>query len=601
MKPLPYITREGRLDLWSVARDLACTLLRDSPAALNRALGAIRSRDLKTITSLGDLSDREYQLSDINEILALRQVSALFKKNDAISDERTCSQAAQESFSRGERICRITNKRLDYYYSHRERLPVELNRDLEAMERDIFRLIGVVDDNVVERISRNIRVTNGATEDRTRLRSLPFLKVTGKLRAPLRAVPYLGRVLTSYGVDLEPLRFTAVESNTVVMVPKNWKTHRTIAKEPTHALPFQLALDQFLKRKLMRWGINLSSQERNQQFAREGSVTGNLCTVDLSMASDTLSRNAVAWMIPIDLLRLLDSFRSSRFRAPWGCGNYAKYSSMGNGYTFSLETLIFTAAARAIGSKKYAIYGDDIAVESELYPRLLRLLTFLGFSVNKEKSFVNPASRFRESCGHDYYDGRLVTPFYLRELPSVQDRAALSHVINGLVSVSWPGPLWDGLAKLVKDLKLRCVPAMEDTRVGIHIPAAYAWKHKLVYTDRRRASPDGRLPSTHGFPVCKGYSPVQSVRKTRGWRSYLLWFIMNQGGAGLASYHIPKRTSLLLLSMSSTGADSLGGIVTSQVVVRTRYRHTAVRYSPMYHGEPAHLCPWAEVLGFTLA
>lgn len=600
MKHLPYLSSDGRLDLWSICRDLAETLLHGHPHTLNQVLGMIRARDVNKIASLGKFADEEYQSSDINEILALRQISALFKKNSAFSDERVCSQTAQNTFTQGERICRIANKRLDHYYSHRDRLPEELNSDLLTMEREIAHLLGDVDADFLARMDKRIRLTNGATEDRTRRRALPFLKITGKLRAPRRAVPHLGRVLTSYGVDLEPLKFTSVEHNTVVMVPKNWKTHRTIAKEPTHSLPFQLALDQLLKRRLMKWGVDLGSQERNQQLALEGSRTGKLCTVDLSMASDTLCYNAVAWLLPMDFVRLLDCFRSKRFRASWGTGEYAKYSSMGNGYTFSLETLIFTAAARAIGSKCYAVYGDDIVVESVLFPRLLRLLTFLGFSINKEKSFVNPASLFRESCGHDYYDGRLVTPFYLRENPRSSDRSSLCHVINGLVSVSHPGPLWTKLAKLVKGLKLRCVPLVEDSRVGIHIPAAHAWKHKLVYTDRRRGNPGGPFPSTYGFPVFKGYGPVQRVRKTRGWRSFLLWFIMNQSSDWIASNHTSQRTSSLLLSMNAGGVDHLGSVATSQVVDGTRYCHKTVRYCPNSIAD--HIIGlWADELGFSLA
>lgn len=585
------------MDPWVLARNLAATLLLDNQTALNRVYGSLRARDVKSLASLGQILDSEYQESEINGLLAERQVASLFKKNDAFACDTACTEAARVSFVRAERKCRITNKRLDYYYTRRGRLPVRVERWLSRMERDIADLLGDVD-AFVPGLPGLVRLTNGATEDRPRRRAYPFLKISGKLRAPRAAIPHIGNLLLEMGVDLSSCKFKATEENSVVLVPKNWKTHRTIAKEPTHSLPFQLALDSFLKKKLVRWGVDLSSQAKNQEMARLGSLDGSLATLDLEMASDTLSFNTVAWLLPVEWRRIFDSFRSSSYRAPWGAGKYAKYSSMGNGYTFTLETLIFTAACRAVGSSHYAVYGDDIVCETHKVAEVIELLRFLGFTVNKEKSFVNPASRFRESCGLDYYNGRRVTPFYLRELPKLSDYSSVSHVVNGLVAVSWPGPLWDYLAKLVVQLKLRLVPWNEDTRSGVFVTPHAAWVTKKLRTDHKPTR-KGRPNPFYGSPVFDGYGQVQDVRKTYGWRSLLLWHICAGNGGVTVSAPVPMRTSALLLAARARhqGVATDRALCTSEVTLRSRYVHKTCRYDPKHEMTPSILFLWDTELG----
>lgn len=610
---------------WTIARHFVGTSHHLSQDTRKRVLGLIRSRALAALCSVGDLLDQEYQDPDINEALALRQVSALFKKNEAFSDEKLCKENAQKSFERAEKICRITNRRLDHYGLNPGRLDSGLALYVRRMQHGIAALLGEVDEFVGE-LPQRIRVTNGATQDRTRKRALPFLKITGKLRAPKTCVPFLTDLLLKYGVDLSSCKWIPTFHNVVDFVPKNWKTHRIIAKEPTHSLPFQLAIDSFLKEKLKgRWGVDLHSQLVNQSKAKEGSLDGSLATIDLSMASDTLALNCVVLLLPWAWTRFLMAFRSSHYESPFGKGTYAKFSSMGNGYTFSLETLIFTAACRAVGSQQYAVYGDDIVIESELVPELLRLLAFLGFLVNKEKSFVNPLSRFRESCGGDYYNGRLVTPFYLREIPKLSQKASVCHMINGLVGVTNDGPLWSYLSVLVRQEKLRIVPWNEDSRSGVWITPHAAWKLGKIYTDRRpdrfvpltpkervRAMDVGPLPKhprkrvvngTQGFLVFDGYVGQQETRKCYGWRSLLLWHIKaNSVVVNVGQSHSHRYSTMLLKLTADEWRDSTDSRETTSVSVRTKYKHAVRRYQPPRDSldfrtlPPMHLFLWEEVI-----
>lgn len=567
----------------------------------------IRARDVPSLARLGQIEDREYQDPEMWSVLAARQVGALFKKNDAFADEDRCRAKAESNFDLAERICRITNKRLDYFYEHQDRVEPDILAWVEKMQQDIAYLLGDTSE-FLGAMPSLIRLTNGATEDRSRRRSFPFLKITGKLKGPRAIVPYLGSLLRSYGVDLTSLVFESVSRNVIALVLKNWETHRTIAKEPTHVLPFQLAVDGWWKHLLHRWGIDLRSQAKNQDYARRGSIDGSIATVDLRMASDVCAYNCVALLIPFDWFKLLCSFRSTSYSAPWGSGEYAKFSSMGNGFTFTLETLIFTAACRAVGSRRPAVYGDDIAIETEYVPSLVKLLRFLGFRTNDAKSFSNPDSRFRESCGCDYYKGVFVTPFYLRECPSDTDRAGWSHVLNGLIACSYPGPMWDLAAADVKRLGLRLVPWNEDTRSGVFITPRRAWRIRKLKIDRRKYILQGRKPKVgppnlkpnplYGFSVFDGYAPAQDSRQTAGWRSLFYWYLSKGNDRGGSSPPLSSRFTAYLLQLDERLRRETYGTatVTSSVTVRTRYVHRTRRFDPKPHLTPWHLYLWEDVV-----
>jgi hypothetical protein len=169
-------------------------------------------------------------------------------------------------------------------------------------------------------------------------------------------------------------------------------------------------------------GLDLNDQTRNQRLARVGSFAGTLATIDLSMASDTVSRALVELMLPTDWLEALGQCRSPFGVLPSGEKIfYQKFSSMGNGYTFELETAIFYSLALAVCATmgleltRVSVYGDDIVVPSAAAERLMGLLRYVGFTPNASKSFYT--GPFRESCGKHYYLGHDVTPFYVKRTP----------------------------------------------------------------------------------------------------------------------------------------------------------------------------------------
>lgn len=198
-------------------------------------------------------------------------------------------------------------------------------------------------------------------------------------------------------------------------VAKNAKTYRAIGTEPPLNGVYQLALGDHIAKRLARFGVDLSDRYPNQVLAKEGSLTGALATLDLSSASDTVAIELVYHLLPVDWALALAAGRTSTMSYKDDVIVLEKFSSMGNGYTFALESLIFWALASSCGadSDTIRVYGDDIIVATHNVGLLTEVLTACGFILNKEKSFSS--GPFRESCGADYYRGFDIRPFYQKE------------------------------------------------------------------------------------------------------------------------------------------------------------------------------------------
>lgn len=221
------------------------------------------------------------------------------------------------------------------------------------------------------------------------------------------------------------------DAASVNFVPKNAKTFRAIGVEPLMNVYLQKGVGAVIRHRLKRVGINLDSQSANQAGAFLASTGNGYVTLDLSNASDTVSLELVRELLPDDWFSVLSDLRSAFSEVPSTEPNVKvshkneKFSSMGNGFTFELESLIFFGLAKAVEdahgtSNEVLVYGDDIIVTRENSEALVPLLNFCGFSVNEAKSFVD--GYFYESCGRDFLLGYDVRPFFIREeLEDVED------------------------------------------------------------------------------------------------------------------------------------------------------------------------------------
>jgi hypothetical protein len=230
--------------------------------------------------------------------------------------------------------------------------------------------------------------------------------------------------------------------NRITTVPKDGTKDRPIAVEPEGNVFLQLGIEGVIRDKLKLVGVNLDSQERNRELARIGSIDRSglsPATLDLSDASDTVSLKLVALLLPKGWFDLLVSVRSPFGLLPDGTALlYAKMSSMGNGYTFVLESLVFwsiiAAYVKVHGEwrserRLVSVYGDDLIFPSYHADGIKAYLTIAGFKVNASKSFTT--GPFRESCGADYYDGYNVRPVFLSDKP-IEDIAQLVGLRNRL-------------------------------------------------------------------------------------------------------------------------------------------------------------------------
>lgn len=222
----------------------------------------------------------------------------------------------------------------------------------------------------------------------------------------------------------------------VIDVPKTMKAPRLIAKEPTCMQYTQQALARPLVELLERHHllsnfIGFRRQEPNRQMAWEGSLSGELATLDLSDASDRVSNQLVRAMLS-DKPSFAGAVDACRSRTAdvrgHGLIRLAKYASMGSALCFPIEAMVFLTIVMVAISKELnrrltlgllkelkgqvRVYGDDIIVPARFVDAVITALEAYGLKVNVSKSFW--IGKFRESCGGDYYDGTDVTPVRVR-------------------------------------------------------------------------------------------------------------------------------------------------------------------------------------------
>lgn len=294
------------------------------------------------------------------------------------------------------------------------------------------------------------------------------------------------------------------ESNQLSYVPKNNETARVIATEPSLNMFYQLGVGELLCDRLhASYGLNIPEQQaKNQVLAQRGSAEGWYSTIDLSGASDSVGLGFLRESAPSQMLAFLSRYRSASimledpgfdpsssvvdlpdFSLPV---KTEMISSMGNGYTFALETVIFACIVKscyrfrgidmirpsANHPGNFAVYGDDIIVESAATRDVLRLLEICGFTVNTEKTFID--GPFRESCGADFQFGANVRGVFIKSLDTKQDFLIAVNLLN-----QWSSKTGLALPNLVKHLLRYCkgapiVPYWENDDSGLKLPGPLA-------------------------------------------------------------------------------------------------------------------------------
>lgn len=354
-----------------------------------------------------------------------RQALAFFQKWEPLKLGVDKEAVAFRKFQQSERDCANTNAFLRNLRRGAVMTTPFVAGVIHTAQRKIARVLG----RVPSLAELQLGFGPGATTTTKRSRACWATKLASSLECSANLAPSLNGLasqtphwffLHAHACNPEKaLVDVKVGHGRLQFVPKNAKTYRSIVVEPVLNSFYQHGIGLWIRDRLQRVGVDLDDQSRNQSLASSGSITGNLATVDLSSASDTISMELVYELLPLDWARFLNAFRTSKVSYKRNIYPLEKISSMGNGYTFELETLIFWALSYAVLEHKglptgwLATYGDDIVLPTEGYDALHEVFTALGFTVNTEKSFFK--GPFRESCGTDWFLGTNIRPFYQKK------------------------------------------------------------------------------------------------------------------------------------------------------------------------------------------
>lgn len=436
---------------------------------LDEVISLVKSRDISKICNY-KIDYSLFARKDAELLAAIRQVLAFYTKNEDFADKEKALQATMAKFEDAEKACLETNNFFRalssgclsltplcarVFYAAKEKIEKILGR-APSLDKLAFRFgPGATTTITKSDASIQIKLAESPTCSETMLRHPDFPSF-------LREFPHwLDCHEKDNFIDAEGFEVAVVDvvvtSSKLSFVPKSATAFRTVLTQPTLNTLFTLGVGDYMVKRLRASGIDLSNQFRNRGLARKGSLLGDspdsLATIDLSSASDTVSYELVKFLLPPAWFNLLRLGRCSDYTT--GRGSEAvtlqQFSSMGNGYTFPLETLIFYALTWSAmrdsnaTSSDYAdlsVYGDDIIIPSKYFAVVREVLQCAGFSLNNEKSFHT--GNFRESCGADYFWGFDIRPCYFKKLVTNRSLFTLHNFLKRNYR--------DEFCKLVKEL-----------------------------------------------------------------------------------------------------------------------------------------------------
>jgi len=332
-------------------------------------------------------------------------------------------------------------------------------------------------------------------------------------------------------------------------VRKTRDISRSICTEPSLNMFFQLGFGEILRRRLKSaFGYDLSIQpDKNRELAKRGSIDGSVSTIDLESASDSVSLGLCEAVLPKWVFEILLMLRCPYTVLPDGTRiRLGMVSSMGNGFTFPLQTIIFGAVVRAVYRFKglsldrgdHGVFGDDIICHHTCTSLVVHLLGFLGFVVNGSKSYsVGP---FRESCGVDYYEGVNVRGVYIKSLLTVQARyVAINSLLEWSARTGIPLPRTVGYLR--DSVRVLAIPPWAPRDAGIRVPLSFiqgsglysSRKQRFLYRQYEVFTPVILLDDT-GAGLRRGRTDKR-VRQRRGNPSGLLFsavggYVQSLGG-----------------------------------------------------------------------
>lgn len=335
-----------------------------------------------------------------------------------------------------------TNKRLRDFQRGTGFPGSDLVTIISMAQSHISEILGRFD---VRKVLRSCRWGPGATADHPR-GTCRDQKMTQRMSTTESALPYMKILIEGDPNWMEAVTgiypdgpfslvkdfWKVISHSRFATVPKKWDIDRIIDIQPTANGYLQVGTGQFMRSRLHLFGIDLNSQEYNQNAARQG-VRKGLATVDLQNASDSIALELCTLLLPWDWMQWLTKLRTT---STMGFGlkepkKLQKISSMGNGFTFELETIVFYAITKAVCEfeqlswEEVLVYGDDIVCPNQAFERLRYVFEYFGFTINSSKSYWD--GEFRESCGRHFFRDVEVTPIYQKNLVNSAEEVIRFH------------------------------------------------------------------------------------------------------------------------------------------------------------------------------
>lgn len=393
---------------------------------LYRGVGSSRAKRYLNLLERGEWSSiqkdatadpRVYQNARVffKDALVVEMTRKLLRSGDTAA----AKAAAISTFYQAEADCLRTNARLRRFIGGQgpfEGPDLPMLEFIERWRSEVARILGPVPDSVTPRFSQGSTLSDHGKQTTLpdKLVSLPTYYAGSETSS---------FVLSSWnGTPQMQQRFKGrwrpAAHNEFFTVPKDSFKDRGCCMEASLMLPLQLGVGEVIaERYNLAYSTDLAYvQPYHQWLASVASRHGTFATIDLSNASDTVAAALVQLLLPTRWYTLLNTLRAKFTVIDGRRVKLEKFSSMGNGFTFPLETVIYQSLARTIGSCCSSTFGDDIVIESEHAPAMMAALRWFGFTPNSKKTFCE--GPFRESCGGDYFDGTPVRAHYLKSVPT---------------------------------------------------------------------------------------------------------------------------------------------------------------------------------------
>lgn len=363
----------------------------------------IEYEDFKGITELSIDADNYLDVDLFADDYLLCKV---LKKSPNLPLDVITSDQAIKAFFECEESCKLQNQKIE-----------EMRSDpaLEKVRKIVSSLLGPLSSDTLNGICDSQRFSSGTTTalmgDSGWTRST---KYDGNIHLTDDLYPFARSLMGESWIETSARKLDIVRGNVFCTVPKTSLTDRPICIEPSLNMRVQLGIGHCLKTKLKNFGFSIQYQEKNRELAKRA-YDDSLATIDFSSASDTIAWSLVRVLLPDDWFHLLELCRSKETFINDEYINLHKFSSMGNGYTFELESIIFLAMALSVVPMEewmnVSIYGDDLIVPQSYVEELSDIFTTSGVYMNDSKSFL--AGNFFESCGADYFKKQNVKGFTL--------------------------------------------------------------------------------------------------------------------------------------------------------------------------------------------